>query len=143
MNEGQGQKIYYPALDGMRGVAILLVIAYHNFTSLSVSHFGWLGVDLFFVLSGFLITSILLKTFDEPRWLQHFYIKRVLRIFPLYFASLLIFLFVLPALINRPGTFNYYIVNQEWLWFFLQNWLYIFKQPEGAGFLNHFWFQLV
>ena len=40
---------------------------------------------------------------------------------------------------HLPGTFNYYIANQQWLWVFLQNWLYIFKQPEGTGFLNHFW----
>ena len=75
---------YYPALDGLRGVAILLVVLYHNFGFIKQSYFGWLGVDLFFVLSGFLITDILLRTRSQPGFLKDFYMRRVLRIFPLY-----------------------------------------------------------
>jgi len=56
---------YYPVLDGIRGFAILLVVFYHNFGFINYFFFGWLGVDLFFVLSGFLITDILLKTFGN------------------------------------------------------------------------------
>ena len=133
------KKHYYPALDGMRGLAILLVVIYHNFNFINYSYFGWLGVDLFFVLSGFLITEILLNTAGQPNFLRNFFCKRALRIFPLYYTCLILALLVLPALFKRDPAFQYYTENQGWLWLFLQNWLYIFKQPEGNGFLNHFW----
>jgi hypothetical protein len=75
-------RIYYPELDGLRGIAILLVIVFHNFGFINYFSFGWLGVDLFFVLSGFLITDILLRTADQPNYLKNFYIRRALRIAP-------------------------------------------------------------
>jgi peptidoglycan/LPS O-acetylase OafA/YrhL len=74
------------ALDGIRGLAILLVVLFHyRFVSC-----GWAGVQLFFVLSGFLITSILVADADLPLklYLQRFYWRRTLRIFPLYFGYL-------------------------------------------------------
>src|SRR5689334_19089521 len=87
-----------PELDGVRGLAILFVMIYHIITlakyltdntflrslvdSVSV---GWIGVDIFFVLSGFLITSILLKTSAGPDYFRNFYVRRILRIFPLYY----------------------------------------------------------
>src|SRR5436189_6032324 len=87
---------HYPALDGLRGIAILLVVFLHNFGFMNYFFFGWLGVDLFFVLSGFLISDILLNSLDKPNFLRNFYIRRVLRIFPLYYFILVICLFVLP-----------------------------------------------
>jgi peptidoglycan/LPS O-acetylase OafA/YrhL len=97
---------FIPALDGLRGVAIILVML-HHFTYYrptagvdlligSVLLFGWSGVDLFFVLSGFLITGILLDTRDSKRYFQTFYARRTLRIFPLYYLVLFIALVVLP-----------------------------------------------
>src|SRR4051794_968387 len=94
---------HIPALDGVRGLAILLVIAFHArvvFVSTSEIPFlgfrllalGWIGVDLFFVLSGFLITGILLDTRDASGYFQAFYSRRVLRIFPLYFFYLFLIL---------------------------------------------------
>ena len=101
--------------------------------------FGWLGVDLFFVLSGFLITDILLNTLDKPHFLKNFYMRRVLRIFPLYYFILVICLFVLPHVKSLHLNLNYYTNNQVWLWTYLQNWLYIFKEPFGTQMLLHLW----
>jgi peptidoglycan/LPS O-acetylase OafA/YrhL len=79
---------HIPALDGVRGVAIGLVLLFHNFTVPGL----WLGVDLFFVLSGFLITRILLRTRGEPGYYRSFYIRRALRIAPAYYLLLLVLL---------------------------------------------------
>src|SRR5580765_1086061 len=96
MTELTAKRPHYPALDGLRGLAILLVVFYHNFGFINYSFFGWIGVDLFFVLSGYLITDILLKTVNEPGYLRNFFARRVLRIFPLYYLSLIVFLLILP-----------------------------------------------
>lgn len=138
MGTAQQHRPYYPALDGLRGLAILLVVVYHNFGFIDYFFFGWLGVDLFFVLSGFLITDILLRTLPEKNYLRNFYMRRVLRIFPLYYLALIIFLVIIPRT-NIPLDLKYYTDNQVWLWTYLQNWLYIFKNPGQTTTLNHLW----
>ena len=95
-----------PALDGVRGIAILAVCALHmsiiepacrlDRVWLRAAEFGWAGVDLFFVLSGFLITGILLDSKAGPNYFRNFYARRVLRIFPLYYAILVMAFLVLP-----------------------------------------------
>jgi len=138
MNLENPNRQHYPALDGLRGLAILLVVVYHNFGFINVFFFGWLGVDLFFVLSGFLITDILLKTLGRKDYLKNFYIRRMLRIFPLYYLCLLVFLIILPKL-NLQYDAKYYTDNQLWLWTYLQNWLYIFNPTETTNTLHHLW----
>lgn len=130
---------YYPALDGIRGVAILLVVFFHNFGFLNYFVFGWLGVDLFFVLSGFLISNILLSTVGKDGYFKNFYIKRVLRIFPLYYSVLIITIFILPHVNFLKSNLQYYVGNQWWFWLYLQNWLFVLKPLEKTNFLIHFW----
>src|SRR3990170_4520337 len=78
-----------PGLDGLRAIAILLVFASHS----DLVEFGWVGVQLFFVLSGFLITNILLemkKSLPGGKYFIKFYGRRFLRIFPLYYFYLIL-----------------------------------------------------
>lgn len=81
---------HVPELDGLRGIAIILVIIHHQLTPFSLAG-GFLGVDLFFVLSGFLITGLLLTEFDKTKTisLPKFYMRRVLRLGPALFLYLL------------------------------------------------------
>src|SRR6187401_1524909 len=97
---------FIPALDGLRGVAIILVMLHHltlyrptaGIGGLigDVLFFGWSGVDLFFVLSGFLITGILIDARGAERYFTTFYARRTLRIFPLYYLVLFLAFVVLP-----------------------------------------------
>jgi peptidoglycan/LPS O-acetylase OafA/YrhL len=97
------------SLDGWRGVAILIVFIRHYFLTTHVHRFwaqaaalvasaGWIGVDLFFVLSGFLITGILLDTRGHKGYFRNFYARRTLRIFPLYYGVLLLALALTPLI---------------------------------------------
>ena len=97
-------------LDGLRGVAVLWVMDMHflGWLPITGSSFGWLGVDLFFVLSGFLITSILLGLRDEEHYFSIFYSRRALRIFPPYFFGILVYLVVAIAL-HLPGTLTLWL----------------------------------
>jgi peptidoglycan/LPS O-acetylase OafA/YrhL len=102
------------ALDGVRGFAILFVLVMHSLfvaplygldpmadPYARVAFLGWSGVDVFFVLSGFLITGILVRTKGSPRYFRNFYMRRSLRIFPLYYLVIALLLFVLP---RPPAT---------------------------------------
>jgi len=80
---------YWPELDGLRAVAVLLVIGYH--AGLSLVPGGSVGVDVFFTLSGFLITTVLLEEYSRKHTfgLRHFYVRRVLRLYPAMLFALL------------------------------------------------------
>jgi peptidoglycan/LPS O-acetylase OafA/YrhL len=150
---GASEPGHVAALDGVRGLAILLVIWHHAgrsgtpaaFPALAMSEaagLGWVGVDLFFVLSGMLITGILMDTRDSPGYFRSFYGRRTLRIFQLYYAALFIVLFVLPAL---PGPFRgepFSPREGNWsLWLYLMN--VVFALGNGReivhGMLFPFW----
>lgn len=136
-----------PALDGLRGIAILLVIL-HN-TNVFPDHpgwawplatlatAGWIGVQLFFVLSGYLITNNLLASRGADNYYRAFFGRRVLRIFPLYFLALVLFLLVLPRLVALPPHIADTYQHQRWYWLFLNNW----TQPSGQTvyWFPHFW----
>lgn len=140
MNPATSTRSYYPALDGLRGIAILLVICCHNLDFIPHFELGWVGVDLFFVLSGFLITDILLVTKSGKNFLQNFYIRRILKIFPLYYGVLLLFFVIAPALQSLHVQYNYYQHNQAMLWLHLNNWLCIVHiRPIDSMLVNHFW----
>ena len=87
---------HIPALDGVRGLAIVLVVLFHSGLIINGSSsteklwlqsvsFGWAGVDLFFVLSGYLISSILINARESKYYFRNFFARRAVRIFPLYF----------------------------------------------------------
>ena len=137
-----------PALDGLRGIAIILVLL-HHFTYYrptsgldaqigSVLFFFWTGVDLFFVLSGFLITGILLDTRESGRYFSTFYARRFLRIFPLYYLVLFIAFVVLPnfpalhaLLLGSEGPVD---LPPQWPY-----WLYLTNFSIAEGGWVHGW----
>jgi peptidoglycan/LPS O-acetylase OafA/YrhL len=90
---------YFPALDGLRACAAILVFLehYYLYRHSAYLHWGWVGVDVFFVLSGFLITGILYDSRDSEHRIRNFYIRRTLRIFPLYYGAFLLALLLTPV----------------------------------------------
>ena len=139
-----------PELDGVRGIAILMVTLY-RFTKeidpsehslLAIVHrfapIGERGVDLFFVLSGFLITGILLESKPREGYFRNFFVRRALRIFPLYFATLLATLFVLPSFLGT-SAFDLPRNEQVYLWTYMTNVRMSWLNTWCFGPLDHFW----
>jgi peptidoglycan/LPS O-acetylase OafA/YrhL len=133
-------------LDGIRGIAILLVLASHFGVPAcppgivwDTLGFGWVGVDLFFVLSGFLITGILLDSKGRPNYFQRFYLRRVFRILPIYYLFVISFFHVIPLIAHATGrldTFLYGRGDEGWYWMYLFNWRDAVQQN---GHLRHLW----
>lgn len=127
-------RTHIPELDGIRGIAILLVLCVHfaavrNLPKMlyDVLHLGWAGVDLFFVLSGFLITGILMGTKDGPRYFQRFYRNRVLRIFPLYYCYLAVVFLITTVPLWKEIVYSLYLGN------------FLSAFGGKALFMDHFW----
>jgi peptidoglycan/LPS O-acetylase OafA/YrhL len=95
---------HVPALDGVRGAAILLVLFFHFPAPVAwlrpFTLAGWCGVDLFFVLSGYLITGVLLSSTTKTHYFRNFYSRRCLRIFPMYYGFMILVLLILPRFVN-------------------------------------------
>lgn len=140
-----------PALDGLRGAAIVAVVTIHSFmvatspganvvdhaANILIRLLGPLGVDLFFVLSGFLITSILDGRRSATHPFRTFYLRRVLRIAPLYYVYLLV-IPVAFASLGAPGIGT--VTTRLWNWFFTVNIAMSLPNSGQLGFLfSHLW----
>jgi peptidoglycan/LPS O-acetylase OafA/YrhL len=134
-----------PQLDAVRGFAVLLVLLHNTdkYPSLHlhlISDKGWMGVDLFFVLSGFLITGILLDAKQSQDYFKNFYARRCLRIWPLYYSALLFMFVIVPFL--RPSEAHTIFEPRSSPWWaypiFLQN--FLVPIPSSAtGLLGVTW----
>jgi peptidoglycan/LPS O-acetylase OafA/YrhL len=132
-------------LDAVRGLAVLLVLVHNTdiYPSLHlglIANNGWMGVDLFFVLSGFLITGILISAKNSNGYFRNFYARRCLRIWPLYYSALFFMFVIVPAL--RPSESSNIFGSRSGPWWaypiFLQN--YLVGVPTGAiGLLAVTW----
>jgi peptidoglycan/LPS O-acetylase OafA/YrhL len=145
-------RAHYVQLDGLRGLAILLVIVYHFCLTLpafqthavrfplQLAQAGWMGVDLFFVLSGFLITNILIETRSTAHYFRNFIARRTLRIWPLYYVSLVVLLFLLPLAVHPvPDAVHSMQAKQAWFWLYAANWLFAGEQGFGHTSGGYFW----
>lgn len=139
---------HLPGLDTLRGCAILLVLM-HNFATVDLPttvvgrlvedalDFGWVGVQLFFVLSGFLITRILLQTQPASNYYRSFFARRILRIFPLYYGALVAAFILLPLIGVGSAKLSYDRDHQIWLWLYLSNWTQLIDFDSRV--FPHFW----
>lgn len=137
----QSRNTYIPELDGLRCLAVLSVIFFH----LKIPGFGvgWIGVNLFFVLSGYLITSILLADRDLQSgvipFIGRFYARRCLRIFPLYYGYLVLNYLLLQVLSYLHPAENFEAVGYGWYLTYTQNFLLGTTSFKLPGFLGHTW----
>ncbi len=140
---------YIKGLDGLRALAISWVMFGHVSSSLEwepesaidkgltlLANMGWVGVQLFFVISGFLITKILLESKGASNQLKNFYIRRSLRIFPIYYLTLAFFFILLPLLNSSPEWMASPLEHQTWFWLYMHNWIRPFLDDSGFG---HMW----
>jgi peptidoglycan/LPS O-acetylase OafA/YrhL len=142
-------RAYYSSLDGLRAVSFFGVFLWHYMDV----PYGWAGVDVFFVLSGFLITGILYDTRDDPHRVRNFYIRRTLRIFPLYYGVFLAAFLLTPFLhwawtwqwvawplyLGNFLAFLYPHLDNDFVRNFVYGHLASRAYPESGLTLGHFW----
>lgn len=130
-----------PGLDGLRAIAFLLVFALHT----DYLQVGWVGVQFFFVLSGFLITGILLdmkKNLPPRDYFIKFYGRRLLRIFPLYYFYLLAATGLTLWLISvsyRPNYMKIFLDQVQYAAFYVYDFFFATNLFKHSNFLDHFW----
>jgi peptidoglycan/LPS O-acetylase OafA/YrhL len=129
-----------PVLDGLRGLAMLLVFLYHVVIYPPWRRpfaLGWVGIELFFVLSGFLITGLIVDSEGETNRLRNFYVRRALRILPLYYlvlAILYVWLWI------QGGPLSERVLGQQaWFWGLQQNLLMAYDGWYKPLYFAHFW----
>ena len=141
-----GEAARIPELDGLRGISVIPIVAFHAVIICGAKQIFWsplftwghASLDFFFVLSGYLITGILLRTRGRPGYWKNYLVRRSLRIFPAYYFCLFL-IFVLGPLfsvaIRESGT------PEEWVWyvFYLQNWKMSFAGFPEWPYVAHFW----
>jgi peptidoglycan/LPS O-acetylase OafA/YrhL len=142
---------HIPALDGVRGLAIILVMFVHlvgdqtaatrgEAIAVKLANYGIWGVDLFFVLSGFLITGILWETKKQEQYFRNFYVRRTLRIFPLYYGVLAALFLAMPLLGPvYPDGLRESAHHQAWLWLYWTNIYVAAKGSWALPYVSHFW----
>ncbi|MBN1946765.1 MAG: acyltransferase [Bradymonadales bacterium] len=144
---------HLPALDGVRGAAILAVVAMHSIALSGVEAGdgqlerlvqqvgmkGWAGVDMFLVLSGFLVTWILLKNRGQPGYFRSFYLRRALRIFPLYYLFLAVVLVILPSLVTVGPIYQEALDEPWWHWCYLTNIQILLQGRFASPVIDHVW----
>jgi peptidoglycan/LPS O-acetylase OafA/YrhL len=130
-----------PGLDGLRAIAFLLVFFFHA----NYLEFGWVGVQLFFVLSGFLITDILVKMKENlpaGDYFVKFYGRRLLRVFPLYYFYLILMFGVTTLLIYqgyKPNVMKLFGTQLPYALGYIYNFYYASLRYRHSYFLVHFW----
>lgn len=145
------------ALDGVRGIAVLVVILFHYFNNqylstdisalnkaeiliMQATSLGWAGVNLFFVLSGYLIGSILLKNRESGSLFKVFYLRRFARIIPIYYVLLLLYIIVKHTSLYNPEAYIFkYELPVAYYFAFLQNFSMAFAGSFGAQALTPTW----
>ncbi len=130
-----------PGLDGLRGIAFLLVYGIHT----DYLQVGWVGVQFFFVLSGFLITGILLdmkKSLRPREYFAKFYGRRFLRIFPLYYFYLVLMVGIaiwLLSIAYRPGYMKIFLGQVRYAFLYVYDFFFATRFSNTSEFLDHFW----
>ena len=148
-----GLWVHVPELDGFRGVAVIVVVLYHLYLLGGVGRggvcgsffsIGWAGVDLFFVLSGFLITGILLDSKSGAKYFQRFYTRRILRIFPLYYAVVTGIFLLMPFFLYRLHLTGRVVSllhpeSQIYAWTYTLNFEFAFHQAHVSPLIHPLW----
>ncbi|MBK7434447.1 MAG: acyltransferase [Chitinophagaceae bacterium] len=126
-------------LDGLRAIGILMVMVQHYYAAFIPVSALWTSIDLLFALSGLLITGILIETKEDPGYFRKFYMRRILRIFPLYYLLIGLFSLYVYFISVNPSAFTYFKSNIICFLTYTRNGYFIHAGVPPAGHINHTW----